>query len=299
MKHKIAIFAFVLSLAPAFFAQDAGGLSFLKIGFDARNTALGDVGVIAARDVSAAAYNPAMLAFGSGAQISFTHNSWMTDVAGELFGAKFNLFGINFGASINSATIKDIEVREKPGEAVATFNANYFSGGLSAGFFVTEKIAVGIGAKFIYESLFSEDANGFGFDFGAHYSGVMKNLDVSFAVQNIGSMNALKTETTDLPSSAVFGASYVVPVNSAIFGVTAFVGARKYFNEDTAHFNFAAEGNYKGLVFFRAGYQTGYEARGYSLGVGFSWHGFGIDYAYAPFDYGLGSSHVIGVKYLF
>jgi hypothetical protein len=295
------IFAVILLVfASALFAQSSGGgLSFLKIAFDARNTALGDVGVAAANDVGAAAYNPALLSLENATQISFTHNAWMTDVAAELIGAKFSLLGINFGATINSSSIKDIEIRENPGEAIATFDANYFAGGLSAGFFVTEDIAVGLGAKFIYESLFSEDAHGFGFDFGAYYKGVVKNLDLSLAVQNLGSMNELKNEATDLPSSISFGASYPIPVGSKSFGASAYAAVRKYFNEDDTHLNFAAEGNYKRIVYLRFGYQTGYDARSYSFGIGFEWRGFDIDYAYAPFDYGLGDSHVVGVKYEF
>ncbi len=280
------------------FAQN-GGLSFLKIGFDARNVALGDVGVIAASDVSASAYNPALLAEKGNAQVSFTHNSWMTDVSAELLGAKFNFLGLNWGINLNSSSIKNIEIRENPGDAVATFNANYFAATLSTGFYVTEKISVGAGARYVYESLLSETAYGFAFDFGAKYSKVITNLDLSLSVLNLGSMNELKNEPTQLPSSISFGASYLIPIKSDAFGSVAYFAVRKYFNEDATHFNFAVEGNYKKRVYLRVGYQSGYDARSFSAGLGFSWRGFEIDYAYAPFGYDLGNSHVIGIKYLF
>ncbi len=299
MKNILGIIVLTLFSFAPLFAQTGGGLSFLKIGFDARNVALGDVGVISATDVAASAYNPALLVADDNSQISFTHNAWMDDVSSELLGAKFNLLGINFGLNINSATISDIEVRETPGEAISTFNAGYFSGGIAAGFDVTDKISIGAGAKYIYESLFSEDANGFGFDFGAYYKNVIDNLNASFAVQNIGSMNELKTESTDLPSSFSLGASYLVPEIGDDFGVTTFAAVKKYFDEDVTHFNLAAEANYKKTIFLRLGYQTGYDARSYSLGLGFMWRNFDIDYAFAPFDYDLGNSHVIGIKYVF
>ncbi len=299
MKKKSIIGLLLFVFANAIFPQNSGGLSFLKIGFDARNVALGDVGVIAAEGVAASAYNPALLALSHNAQVAFTHNAWMNDEASELIGAKVDLFGLGFALNINSSTVKNIEVRERPGEAVATFNANYFSGGISAGFFISENISIGFGGKYIYESLFSEDASGFGFDAGVYYGNAIENLDISFAAQNFGSMNKLKEEKTELPASLVLGASYEIPENSDAFDAKAYLATRKYFNENTTHFNFGVEGQYKKMLYLRFGYQTGYEARSYSLGVGFSWRGFKIDYALAPFDYGLGNSHVIGVKYDF
>ncbi len=296
--NRLAV-VILLSFTITLYAQEGGGLSFLKIGFDARNVALGDVGVASGNDVSAVAYNPANLIIQNKTQISFTHNSWMTDVASELLGAKFSLFGLNFGLQINSTAIKNIEIRERPGEAISTFNASYFTGGLVTGFDVTKNISAGIGVKYIYESLFTDDAWGFGFDFGARYSHIAKNFDLALSIQNIGSMNKLKETSTKLPSSISFGASYLIPLNTENFSVSGFASIRKYFNESTTHFNLAAEGSYKKTVHLRLGYQSGYEARSFSGGLGFSWKGFEIDYAFAPFGYDLGNSHVIGVKYTF
>ncbi len=126
---------FLISVTSVF-AQSAGnsGLSFLKIGFGARNIAMGDVGTTVSNDVSSLFYNPARLAGNTGNEILLMHNQWIQDVRSELLGAKTNLFGLPFALGLNVTNIGNIEVRTKPGDPLTTFDANYFFGSLSTGF---------------------------------------------------------------------------------------------------------------------------------------------------------------------
>ena len=132
----------LLITASALFAQTAGksGLSFLKVGFNARNIAMGDFGVATANDVSALYYNPALLADYTSSQLTFTHNQWIQDVSSEMIGASFPLFGLPFALGVNTTSISDFEMRTKPGDPESTFDVHYFYGSLSTGFYVTDNI---------------------------------------------------------------------------------------------------------------------------------------------------------------
>jgi hypothetical protein len=49
----------------------------------------------------------------------------------------------------------------------------------------------------------------------------------------------------------------------------------------------------------RVGYQTGYEARGFSAGIGIEWGSLRFDYAYLPFSYGLGNANQFSLQFSF
>jgi len=296
-----SILTTIFLLTATMFAQTEvkSGMSFLKIGFGARNIALGDVGVISASNSTASAYNPALLTMNDNSQITLSHNSWMTDVRSEMLATKFYMFGLPFAAYINSATIDNIELRRKPGEALGTFNVNYFAAALSSAFNLNKSISVGGTVKFLYQGIYADEATGWAADFGAVYKNIISNLNLTFAVRNIGSMNQLRNDATKLPASVSAGAGYFIPHPAENFTVQLFSALRKYFDDNSFHIHSGAEIGFKNFVFLRAGYLTGYDARSYSVGLGLNWRGFNFDYAFAPFSYTLGNSNIISVKYTF
>lgn len=292
---------FILSVSSLLFAQTAGssGLSFLKIGFNARNIAMGDFGVATANDVSALYYNPALIADYVSPQLTFTHNQWMGDVTSELFGASFPLFGLPFAVGVNTTSISDIEVRSRPGEAESTFNVHYFYGSLSTGFYVAENISVGLTAKILYESMFSDDASGLGFDFGIRYKNIIDGLDLAASYSNVGSMNKLRNIETELPTDLRIGVAYNFPFQQIKSNVIVTGGLQQYTKTDDTHFHFGAEIFYDKLIALRGGYMTGYDSKGMTAGFGLLWNNFNIDYAFVPFDFSLGDSHIISLMYTF
>ncbi len=300
MKTKIIIIL-TLFFTSSIFAQSEinSGMSFLKIGFGARNIALGDVGVISSNNVSAVAYNPALLTYGEKSEVALSHSSWMNDVSSEMLGAKFSLFSLPFALYINSSQISDIEIRRKPGEAVAKFNANYFAASLSSAYKITNSLSAGASVKFLYQGMYVYEATGWAVDFGAYYRNAVKNLDLSFAVRNIGTMNKLKEESTKLPSLFSFGMSYQIIHPVKFINLKIFAATKKYFDDTNLHLHFGTEFSFKDFIYLRTGYQTGYDARSYSVGLGLLWRGINFDYAFAPFDYSLGNSNIISVQFTF
>jgi len=142
MKKTVIIF-FLSSLVAL--AQSAGssGLAFLKFGFGARNIAMGDAGSAGSNDLAAMYYNPSRLVSVKGNEVMFMHNEWIQDVRSEVGGIKWDMFSLPWAVGFNVTTVSDIEVRERPGEPISTFNANYFFGSLSSGFTIMDDSIIG------------------------------------------------------------------------------------------------------------------------------------------------------------
>jgi hypothetical protein len=296
---KILLIIVIMSVTVL--AQTAGntGLSFLKYGFGARNIAMGDAGTALSNDLTGLFYNPAKLALTDKSEVLFMHNQWIQDVNSEVLGVKTELWGIPFALGFNVTSIDGIEYREIPGEPVTTFDANYFYGSLSTGFFVTDEISFGAGIKYLYEGLLNDEAQGFGFDFGLNYLLPYKGLTASAVVRNIGSMNALRNEETKLPAELRIGTAYTYSMEEAKFDFTGGAEYQKYLDTEDNHFNFGGEVLYNKLIAARAGYQTGYESRGFTAGIGLMWGNLKFDYAFLPFSYGLGNANLFSLQFKF
>jgi len=298
MKKFLLIFILASS---CIFAQSAGntGLSFLKFGFGARNIAMGDAGASASNDLSALFYNPSRLVLIEKNEVLIMHSSWIQDVNSELFGIKWNMFGLPWAVGLNYTNISDIEIRIRPGEPDSKFNANYFFGSLSTGFYVWDKLSLGTTIRYMYEGLLSDESNGWGFDFGLNYETSFKGLSVSTVIKNIGSMNALRNQETKLPTDFRLGAAYNFGVESAKLDFIAVAEFQKYLDTDDIHLNLGGDIVYDHIIALRVGYQSGYEAKSFTGGIGLMWGSLRFDYTYMPFSLDLGNANLFSLQFKF
>jgi hypothetical protein len=250
-----------------------------------------------ATDVTSLFYNPAKLSISRDSEIMLMHNEWIQDVRSEVLGARTVLFGLPVALGVNVTTISDIEIRTGPGAPDALFDANYFFGSLSTGFNLTNEISTGITLKYLYEGLFEDESNGWAADLGFFYKTPVKGLAASLSVRNLGSMNKLRSEETKLPSELRAGASYSFVISES-FGLITGAELLKYF-ESSAHANLGAELMYKNTFAVRGGYQSGFETRGFTAGVGLLWGGLRFDYAFLPFSLGIGNANLLSVQFNF
>ena len=282
--------------------QSAGnsGLSFLKFGFGARIISMGDVGTVLSNDVTALYYNPANLAGNGESQIMFMHNEWVQDVTGEVLGVKSSIFGLPVALGLNTTSVSGIEIRQKAEvDPEGTFDANYFFGSLSTGFFINENIAFGVTGKYLYEGLYTDESTGWGIDIGLNYKTPYKGLTAGAVLKNLGSMSALRAESTKLPTEFRAGAAYSFDFNKSDFGALAAGEFQKYTSDDDIYFNFGGEVMYKNIIALRAGYQTGYESRNFTGGIGLIWGNLNFDYAFVPFSLGFGSANLFSLSFKF
>jgi len=291
----------LLLISSISFAQSAGntGLAFLKFGYGARNIAMGDAGSSASNDLSALYYNPARLVSFEDNQAMFMHSEWIQDVTSEVGGIKWNMFNLPWAVGFNVTSVADIEVRERPGEAISSFNANYFFLSLSSGFKVIKDLDFGATVKYIYEGILNDQSVGYGLDFGLNYFTPVKGLTASTVIRNIGSMNALNLVGTTLPLDFRLGGAYNYNVQPSKLDFILTGEFQKYLDNDDIHFNTGAEAVYNETFAARVGYQTGYEARGFTAGIGIEWGSLRFDYAYTPFSLGLGNANQFSLQFSF
>lgn len=289
----------VISLAVhVSFAQSAGvtGLSYLKIGIGARNMALGDNGATFATDATSLFYNTANIAANSASEIFVMHNSWIQGVSAEALAVKFNFLGLPIAVGLNSTNISDIEIRQIPGDAEGTFNAHYFSAGIGTGVTLLKNLNAGIGMKFLYEGMFSDESKGFGLDLGLTYDHVIDNLTAVAVIRNIGSTTELRYESTKLPTDIRIGGIYDLPEMQKFFTTKISAEYQKYTAQTDSHIDLGLEAVYDAMFALRFGYMTNYESKGFTAGIGFRWNIVDVDYAFTPFKYDLGSSHTVSIK---
>ncbi len=296
-KYLIIILIFTAFLKVDAQNDGAGntGLVFLRLPVGARAIAMGDAYSSIVNDGTAYIYNPARLSASDNNNVTVMFNKSMVDMTTNYVGLKVKYGKIGFGIGLLRTGISDIEVRQTPGAVLEKFDAQNFSGGLSASYEVYKNLYAGITAKFLYEKIYIDEASGFGLDFGTNY--IYNNFSFSAVLQNIGSMNELKSESSKMPTSIRFGGSYKKDFNN--FSFTGAAEGFKVFDGGIFHLNFGAEGGYKDIVFLRAGYQTGYENKGFSAGLGLKYKSVYIDYAIVPYSEGFGTGNTISLGFNF
>jgi hypothetical protein len=221
-------------------------------------------------------------------------------MASHIAGASFSLWDIPFAFGFNNTSVSDLEIRTQASdEPQSYFNANYVFGSLSTGFKVYENLSFGVTTKYIYEDLFSDDADGWAFDFGLNYSDIIDGLDVGLSYRNIGTLTELRTESTVLPADFRLGLGYGLSLNSISSELNFVLGVQKYTETDDTHVHVGGEYFYNQIIAVRLGYMTGYESKGLTTGLGLYWQGLNFDYAFTPYSYGLGSAHTISLMYSF
>lgn len=304
MKHlnnKFTIITIIALLSIPIYSQTAGnsGMAFLKYGFGARNIALGDAGNSLSNDITSLFYNPAKLALTDRSEVMFMHNEWIQDVRSEVVGVKTELWNVPLAFGFNVTSVSEIPYREIASEEPDTkFDYNYFYGSISSGFDITEEIFFGASIKYLYEGVLNDEATGYGLDFGVHYLLPYKGLTASAVIKNIGSMDALRSESTKLPTEFRVGAAYTFTPEESDFEFTAGAELLKYLDTEDNHFNFGGEVVYKKLIAARAGYQTGFESRGLTAGIGLIWGNLKFDYAFLPFNE-LGNANLFSLQFKF
>ncbi len=295
------IFLLILLSASFTYGQTGGktGLSFLELGFGARNSAMADLGTVTSSGASAQAYNPAILAFNTQPQVLFNHNTLLFDVSNQIMGANFNLFGIPFGAIVQTTSINDIEIRLNPGEPIARFNAHYFMAGISSGLPITGNLSAGLTVKYIYEELFTDNSNGAAVDLGLYYKDIVDGLNLGIAYRHLGTMNDLKSEATPLPENLRLGASYSFSAPALYSDINVAVGILKYTSASNAHLQAAGEIVIKKFLSLRAGYISGFDSKSLTAGAGIRWGNFNFDYSIIPYKYDLGNSNIVSISFDF
>jgi len=277
------------------------GAQFLKIGAGARPVGMGGCFAGLADDVNAVYWNPGGLSQIEKREATMMYNRWFQDIGYGYIGYVHPVSektGV-FGGAVSYLVVGDMNRAkvDADGDMVETngkFGASDTLVTLSYGRKI-KKVNAGISLKYINSKIDDESAAGFAVDLGCLYTTPVPKLNVGLVVQNLGTKMKFISEADPLPLSFKLGASYkmleedaltlVMDVNIPVEG----------------NVNVHAGGEYRllNMMALRMGYKTttvkGLGAlSGLSAGCGFSYRGYGIDYAWVPYG-DLGNTHRISL----
>lgn len=297
---KIYIFILLSCLITHTNAQEnTHGFAFLRIGVGGRAAGMGEAYTAVGEGAQATFWNPALIKANTNNSVMITHTEWLEDISSNFLAYSYGKTRLTFGLSLYSNNVSNIEKRSKPTVTPeGLFSANDFFLGASISYLLKENLSIGTTVKYIYQKIYIEDASGYAADFGASYDLLDKKLRLGAVIKNIGSVNILKEEETSLPSLFRIGAAYKISELSENINIIAAADFEKVFDEDSYTY-FGSEIGYKEKIFLRFGMQSGYDARGFSYGLGLLINKYQFDYGFQPFSYNLGNTHRISFNYNF
>ncbi len=298
MMRLTIIILFFISMSVTFAQTGAKvGLSYLKIGVDARAAAMGEAYSAVANDASATYWNPAGLA-GSGINsIILMHNSWLQDINHEFAAIQFVHGTHNIAVSLNMMSVDGIELRDDTASEtpIGTTHALNTSLGLSYATHVFNEWQIGLQLKYLYEKYYLFSADGFGLDLGIQKKDLIPDLAWGLVFQNLGKMSTLKEESTPLPMIFRTGFAYLLPFQ--LLENRPLVAADlNYVLDDVSTVNLGFELPVVSYVDLRLGYVFGRESQSITGGFGLNYGIFHIAYAFVPYSYDLGNSHRFSLK---
>lgn len=288
---------FLLSCSPARSQGSSVGSSHLKLPLTARTAALGESTVADPEQFSSWFINPASLQSAAPLAVTLTHSQWMQEIQTEFIGVRIPFSGGTIGLGVSTNSVPGIEIRDVPGAALGTFSARFSSFQIGYAQNVTNDVSLGASVKYLYEKLYVDEASGYGFDAGLMYSTPIQGLKTGFVITNIGGLRQFQNERSDLPTFVRAGASYHLQEDEFDFLASGVWAGN--LPEHDSHLQAGFEATYDQKISLRLGYQTGYESRALSAGLGIHFDFIQLDYAYVPFSLGLGDSHLFSLGFQF
>lgn len=326
MKRLIALMALALLLAaPRAQAQgdEAAGTAaadYLLLPMTARSAALGTTltgGLSDLNGVEAIQSNPAALMTNAGTNALFSRTNYVADVGINYFGVAQRLGNNNIALTVTAWDFGDIPLTsaDLPDPDGLTYGAStiVLTGTYARQF--TDRIAAGVTAKVVSESIDDVNASTVAFDAGMTYVVGESGLRFGVSLRNFGpkltyggnglsrfvtfSDNdatgfpvAIEAESFELPSLLNFGAAYTRAV-AEDFNFTVIGNFRSNsYNQD--EYSGGLEFDFQRLVFVRGGFQiqedmdaTFYQGWNVGGGVNLDVSGtnFSVDYAFRGTEY--------------
>ncbi len=305
---------------------------FLKIEPSSRFAGMGNAGTSFSEGLDAAYYNPAAVVGVSEREAQFTHSAWFADIGYNYAAAAIPIQKLGtFYASATVLNSGDIQVRTvtQPLGTGELFHVTDLAISLGYGHAFDDRLAVGISANYVQETIWNSSAHAWTFNLGTLYRVSANGLAIGASLLNFGTDASFSGDdlritydqdpdvggdNATLPADKFTG-SYSVPV---LFRVGVSMPYR--LNQNTrlnvaidafhANDNFesaspGAEVVFKERLAIRAGWQNLFlddAEMGATLGAGFKGRyqavRYRFDYAWA--DYGrIGDAHrlTLGVQF--
>jgi hypothetical protein len=312
---KAALLAVALALPAAAQAPDPdagfnkGGrtaFQFVKIGVGARQAALGEASIASVRDVSSAFWNPAGIMGIERYEATFSYTRWLADmnyVAAAVGGRvpRIGTFAVML-AALDYGDLVEAVMDDRPdGRTGQMFSGGDILVGVAYARQFTDRLTLGVGAKYLHETLWDRSAGAFAFDVGTTYDIGYRGLTLAMAAQNyaegirFGSEEEGFEEAFDIPLLFRVGLSGTLAGPDGFIGlpganqVTASVEALNS-NDYGERLHFGLEYVFSDLLALRGGYRLNYAEGNWSVGAGVTPPPMGgarvrLDYAYVGYEF--------------
>jgi HEAT repeats/Uncharacterised protein family (UPF0164) len=283
---------------------------FLRIPVGARETALGGTFSAVSDNSNAVYYNPAGLGLLKHPEVSFTYNKYLEGIAQQwlsfAYPSRLGTFGLGLNYLSVSAFDSYDDFDNRTGSVSASDLAVFLSygGTIDLGYKLIDSISGGISAKYISQRL--DDKNGYGnaFDFGFLAVSGIKNLKLSFGIDNFSSKEIqFINEKAGLPMIYKAGVSYTITAPDAPIGILLSAQQNLPKDEDD-YFSVGIENIFYGRFALRVGYSSfGNISNPVTFGFGLDLtedrnRNIRLDYSYGISDY-FGNVQKITLAYEF
>ncbi|MDZ7338656.1 MAG: PorV/PorQ family protein, partial [candidate division KSB1 bacterium] len=299
----------------------------------ARAAALGDAFVAFSGDVSSLYWNPAGAASVQRRTVQVSYTDLYVDLNYGFVGyiEPLGAFGaLGFHACYLYAGEMEITTLQEPNGTGEFYSIHSLAMGLSYARALTDRLAVGMTAKFVQEGIYNETAQALAFDGGVQFATGLFGTTLGVCLSNFGGklqmhgedlwvdlptvpgqgyggQYQLRTERWPLPASIRLGAmtellgpggQLATSANDRLLVGIDFVDA----NDAPIRANLGAEYCWRQLLALRLGYHSGYDTPRLSLGGGLhyrlsSWS-LQLDYAFVDYkDLGGTNRFTIGVAF--
>ncbi len=301
--------------APDAHAQNKAGRNggkFLDIGIGAREIALGSAATTLTGDANQVFWNPAgsVLAADQQLSASFFYGDWFAGLQHTAAAVGYNVgssgtvtlglqaFGTSDIAANRQNGFDDPILQGLVTDDGTSDTYDYLDLGVSATYArqITDRLALGATAKFVSETIDSESATAFAFDFGSVYDMGFGGWKLGARLSHLGTDMSFYNQDNPLPLTFSIGTSaYPVNLNAARLMLAADISKPQ---DGAQRLNGGAELSFYDLLFLRGGYKFNYSGQrddgtslrprientleGASLGGGLQYRVSGYDLA---FDY--------------
>jgi len=184
--------ALLLILPVIGFCQSKVGTTaapFLTIGIGSRPIAMGGAYVSMADDAYSLYWNPAALARLKHSQLILVHTDYLADIDMNYVGAVFCLGdGHSLGASATLLNTGEMEVTtetQQEGTGIY-FNSYDLAMAVSYAFMFYDKFSIGFNAKYIYQTIWHESAQGIAVDVGTLLITPLYDIRLGMNISNFG-----------------------------------------------------------------------------------------------------------------
>lgn len=292
--------------------------SFLKIGVGARQVGLGSATTSLTGDVTNMYWNPAGIALGAEQtlQASFTHNQWFADLTQQAASVSYKFEDIGtIGIGFMTFGLSGIEADRDvyPGNAAlqalqidqarsGTYDYRDILAQVTYSRYITDRLALGVSAKYISEKIDDQNASAVAFDFGSIYDIGILGWRIGARLSNLGGDIKFYDFASPIPLTFSMGTS-MTPFQDDMNAFTVSVDAVK--PQDGMQYYFAGgEYTFMKMVSVRGGYKFNYSGvddggsslapavktsvEGFTVGAGFMTgftdYNIHLDYAYTKMD---------------